>query len=231
MMNRSILWNGFEIKKGLITTSVGEVPYMIYSPEMSRQPVTVAIHKETGSKEEWLCFNSTSKPGNLLKESIRNNSTFIAFDLYGHGEWQIEDRSFNPGNFTKEEREIFIKKSKTGIEEALETLLKVENIENNPLTLVGNSLGCSVVLNIELESLKFSSVLLSPFDTEVSTTSRNFMIHRGENDTYIDSSNFDHLIKKLPKEPHIIRYSSGHEIDESWINSTKEFIYLRSHVG
>ncbi len=169
-MNRSILWNGFEIKKGLIKTSVGEVPYIIYSPEMSRQPVTIAIHKETGSKEDWLCFNSTSKPGNLLKESIKNNSTFIAFDLYGHGEWQIQDKSFNPGNFNNTQRDNFIEASKTGIEEAIKKLLLQENIKSNPVTIVGKSLGCSVVLNIDLKQTKFSSVLLSPFYTVATGT-------------------------------------------------------------
>lgn len=228
-MNRNILWNGFELRKGTIKTSAGNVPYIMYSPEISIEPVTIAIHRETSSKEDWLCFNSVYRGGNLLKESIKSNSVFIAFDLYGHGEWKADDPSFNVSDIKNSK--TLIERSSRGIQEAVKFLLESEKIADNPVTIVGNSVGCSVVLNLIFPNIDFKTVLLSPFNTTVNSSSTKYLIHRGNRDKIIPETEFKKLIEKLPNESEIILYNKNHDLDENWIYSTKNFIYSGSRVG
>lgn len=230
-MNRSILWNGFELKKGFITTSAGDVPYIMYSPEISVEPVTIAIHKETGSKDDWLCFNSVLKEGNLLKESIRNNSPFIAFDMYGHGDWTIEDKGFNPSSMSPETLKDFTEKSAKGISEAIIEILKKFSLDKNPITIVGNSMGCSIALNLDLNGYKYKSILISPYNTQAKSSATKFLIFRGNNDSFVKEEDFKKLLEELPEDSEIVLFKAGHDLNENWINNSKEFIYSNSRVG
>lgn len=224
-MNRSILWNGFEIKKGIIQTSTAKVPYIYYSPEMSKEPVNIAIHGETYSKDEWLCFNSILKSGNLLKESIRKNSPFIAFDLYGHGDWIIEDKNFNPANMNKEITNQFIITSANCISEAIKKILKSESLDNNPITIIANSLGCSVALNLNLDFTDIKTILLSPFYTDTKLKYKESLIFRGDKDNFVSKDNFNKLYTSLPEKKKLVKYNTGHDLKEEWINKAKDFIY------
>ncbi len=229
-MNKSILWNGFEINKGSIKTKVGDVPYLYYSPQMTKEPLNVAIHGEMQSKEEWLCFNSIIKSGNLLKESIKKNSPFIAFDLYAHGEWLIEDKNFNITDMSADQKVTLIEKSSIGISEALTKIIQSESLTENRLSVISYSLGCSVALNLKLENIDFKTILLSPFNRASSSDSGNFLVFRGEDDQFIDGDEFDNFYQKLPSVKQLKTYKSGHEIPVDWINHVKDFIYLRNGV-
>lgn len=226
-MNSSILWNGFEIKKGLISTDEGCVPYLLYSPEISRESVNIAIHGENSSKDEWLCFNSKSKLGNLLKESIKMNSPFLALDLYGHGEWLSEDRSFYPGAMNRDQEEEVIIKSSRGISQAIDRVLNEEGLINNPLTITAVSKGCSIALNIESTREIEKILLLSPSKSEIKTRCNNFLIFRGESDITVTDDDFFALKNELSGDVELELYKSSHEIPEAWINRAKSFIYSR----
>lgn len=224
-MKTSILWNGFEIKKGEISTSVGFVPYLCYTPAISKESVNIAIHGEGHDKEDWLCFNSTLKLGNLLKESIKHNSPFIAFDIYGHGDWVIDDHHFNTSDLTSDDITNLIKKSITGIEEAIPKILKEENLTNNPISLTAFSLGCSISLGLKLDSENFKSVLISPYKAPVYSNCKNYYVIRGENDPLISENEFNDLFNELPENTVLEKFDSKHEIPVSWINRVKTFIY------
>lgn len=224
-MNKSILWNGFEIKKGVVETSVGKVPYLFYSPEVSNQIVNIAIHGETKSKDEWLCFNSKPKFGNLLKESIKKNSPFLALDLYGHGEWLPDDRSFYPGNMTIDQEQQLIETSLKGISEAITRILDADNLINNPVSVTSYSKGCSIAVNLDIKRSIKKVVLLSPYNCKPNKRSENYLLLKGKNDQYVNNDELKELITILGDSLTITEYESDHEIPESWINEAKEFIY------
>lgn len=224
-MNKSILWNGFEIKKGTIETSVGEVPYLFYSPEISKQIINIAIHGETMSKDEWLCFNSKSKFGNLLKESIKHNSPFIAFDLYGHGEWLSDDRGFYPGSMSREQEDKVIKNSSTGISEAILKVLEKDKLEENPISITSYSKGCSIALNLNMDKKPEKVVLLSPMHCKTNIEGENYLLLKGRNDKEVNNKELKELTKSLGEGLKIKEFDSGHEIPESWINDARDFIY------
>lgn len=230
-MKTSILWNGFEIKIGKISTSAGDVPYLCYSPEISKETVNIAIHGEGVDKEEWLCFNSTLKLGNLLKESIKHNSPFIAFDLYGHGEWIIDNKNFNKTNLSGNDRSELIKKSITGIQEAIPKILIKEKLTENPITLTAFSLGCSITLGLNINSSGYKSILISPFKALISSNCENYFIIRGKNDPFISEDDFNMLFNKLPKNSILKSFDSEHEVPASWINKAKNFIYSNGEDG
>ncbi|MGL1891083.1 MAG: hypothetical protein OCD02_05615 [Spirochaetaceae bacterium] len=223
-MKQSILWNGFEIKKGEIETSVGYVPYLFYSPEISNECVNIAIHGEGHDKEDWLCFNSVLKLGNLLKESIKTNSPFIAFDLYGHGDWEINDKHFNTADLTNHDKQLLIEKSIIGISEAIGTVLKDNKLENNPVSVTAFSIGCNVVLGLDLKDIQFKTILISPFNTKYNSSSNNILVIRGENDQLTSEADFQELVEKLPTNSIIKKYKSEHEIPVIWIDAAREFI-------
>lgn len=222
---RSMLWNGFELKKGEVNTSVGKIPYMLYCPQMTNKTVNIAIHGEGHEKEDWLCFNSKYKLGNLLKESIRNNSAFIAFDLYGHGEWVIEDKHFNTTHLTISDREILINRSTIAYQEAIPRILEQEGLNENPISITAFSLGCSVALGLKMNKIDLKTILISPAYAPNSSSCTNFFVIRGNNDHTILDDEFNNLILVLPPNIRLERFNSEHEISESWINSAKEFIY------
>lgn len=224
-MNRSILWNGFEIKKGNIETSAGKVPYIFYSPQITDQPVNIALHGEGSEKEDWLCFNSAQKLGNLLKESIRKNSPFIAFDLYGHGEWIPQGQQPNIVNLSQQEREELIEISIKGIQEALPVILKEEDLETNPITITAFSIGCSVALGLKTPKTPSKTALLSPYMTENRSECENFFVFRGKKDSLVSKDEFGKLKSTLPKSTVIHICNCNHEVPESWINKVKPFIY------
>lgn len=224
-METSKIWNGFEIRKGEINTIAGLVPYICYNPRSSNKTVNIAIHGEGQKKEDWLCFNSTLKQGNLLKASIKQNSTFIAFDLYGHGDWKIKDKHFNTTNLALKDQEILIEKSVLGIQEAISIILTNEGLSKNPITITSFSLGCSISLGIKFDSENLKSVLISPFNTSIKSNCQNYLVIRGKNDTQINENDFNSLINKLPKNTILKELVSEHEISKSWISIVKEFIY------
>ncbi|MBN2617281.1 MAG: hypothetical protein JXR64_03090 [Spirochaetales bacterium] len=224
-MKRSILWNGFELKKGEISTKIGEVPYIAYTPERTDQVVNIAIHGEGHEKEDWLCFNSVLKLGNLLKESIKSNSAFIAFDLYGHGEWVINNKNFNIYNLSESDKEELIEKSSIAIEEAIPILLKDENLEDNKLAITAFSLGCSVALGIRTANPNLKTVLISPYPADIRSNCKHYCVIRGSKDAQISTAEFQDIYNKLPKGTILESFDSEHEVPVSWIHHAKEFIY------
>lgn len=224
-MKTSILWNGFEIKKGDIKTEVGNIPYLFYLPYMSDQTVNIALHGEGSNKEEWLSFNSTIKLGNLLKESIKKNSPFIAFDLYGHGEWLINNHNFNTQHLSSSNRDDLVKNSIMALQEAIPSILKAEGLTDNPVSLIAYSLGCSVALALKLKITDYKTILISPYKSSIGSNCENFYILRGKDDKSIPEDEFKDLYNSLPKNSQLDIYKSGHEIPESWINKVKDFIY------
>lgn len=224
-MKTSILWNGFEIKKADVQTVAGDIPYLYYGPQMSDQTVNIGIHGEGHEKEEWLCFNSTLKLGNLLKESIKKNSPFIAFDLYGHGDWLIEDRHFNTTHLTEKDIEALIERSINGIQEAIPKILAEEGLSKNPITLTAFSLGCSVALGLKLKNESYKTILISPFKAVYKSNCKKFYVIRGKNDQLITEGDFQDLYSTLPENSILDSYDSKHEIPESWITNAKKFIY------
>lgn len=224
-METSKIWNGFKINNGKINTIVGLVPYICYNPRLSNKTVNIAIHGEGQKKEDWLCFNSTLKQGNLLKASIKQNSPFIAFDLYGHGDWLIKDKHFNTTHLSLKDQKILIEKSILGIQEAISVILTNEGLSKNPITITSFSLGCSISLGIKLDSENYKSILISPFNTPIKSNCQNYLVIRGKNDTKIDDNDFNSLFEKLPKNTILKELVSKHEISISWINIVKEFIY------
>ena len=216
-MKRSILWNGFEIKKGEIQTSVGFVPYLLYTPHMSNQVVNIAIHGEGQQKEEWLCFNSTPKLGNLLKESIKVNSPFIAFDLYGHGEWQTNNHGLNILHPNNLEKSTIIKNSAIGIEQAIPQIIKDENLLENPITITSYASGCSVALNLSLNKKNLKMALILPEKTDIKTNCSSFCLIKGDNTVqYINNTNDLNLINSE---------SENQVVNDNWIYKVKDFIY------
>ncbi len=224
-MNSSILWNGFEIKKGLVKTDTGNIPYILYTPEISRQSLNIAIHGENSSKDEWLCFNSRSKLGNLLKESIRMNSPFLALDLYGHGEWHSDDRTLDPGNMSEIQEEEFYMKSINGLNSAIDQIILEEDLTQNPISLTGYSKGCNIILNIELQKEISKMILISPYNSNIKTKCQNFLIFRGKDDLFVADGEFDLLRDNINGNVNVELYDTNHEVPESWINRAKEFIY------
>lgn len=224
-MKTSMLWNGFELIKGDISTTAGSIPYLYYSPEITYQPVNIAIHGEGSGKDDWLCFNSTLKLGNLLKESIKNNSPFLAFDLYGHGEWIIDDHHFNISHLSESDRTTLIKKSSKAIQEAIPKILNDEDLTDNPISVTAFSLGCSVALELKLNKTEYKTVLISPYKTLYTSDCKEFLIIRGKNDPLISEADFLSLYQTLPSNTLLKSYRSRHDIPESWINRVKEFIY------
>lgn len=224
-MNTSILWNGFEIKKGTVTTSVGEVPYLCYAPECTKEVVNIAIHGEGHDKDDWLCFNSSLKLGNLLKTSIQKNSAFIAFDLYGHGNWIIDDKHFNIVELSEEDTEKMIKNSRIGIEEAIPKVLEKEHLTDNPIAISSFSLGCSVSLGLTLPTENCKSVLISPLKSSIDSNCKDYLVIHGKSDHLISEIDFNDLFSTLPKGTVVETYNSDHEVPICWIHSAKSYIY------
>lgn len=216
-MKRIIQWNGFKIKCGAIKTKIGYVPYICYIPKQTLKIVNIAIHGEGQNKEEWLCFNSSFKFGNLLKESIKQNSPFIALDLYGHGDWIVNNKSFTPFMLSKKDKEHLIDTSIEGIQEAIPKILINEKIRENPISLTAYSIGCSVALGLNLKNIDFKSILVEPHNSINCSNCKEFCIIRGPN--------INNLRNSLQKDCKIEEYYINSEYPLSWINKAKEYIY------
>jgi predicted esterase len=224
-VNKSLLWNGFEIKKNYIETEVGKVPFMAYIPEYTNNWVNIAIHGEGFSKEEWLSFISVSKFGNLLKESIKMGSPFIAFDLYGHGDWEPGNKHFYGGSMEESEEDVFNNISSKGISKAIDIILEKENLTNAKIALTAFYKGCSVALNLTPQAKIEKMILISPRITSVNTTCTKNLILTGTDDPLLSGDNLTFLLNKIPGAKDSQNYNSDYQIPESWIHKTREFIY------
>lgn len=128
--------------------TAGDVPILFYRPEERKSPpLIIALHHQSAAKEVWL--NSLEA---ILKFAIESKTAFLACDLYGHGEWQVE--GFNPALIDESNLESFMKPNSAGVTEAVRSFCFNQNISPDSLHYAAVSLGCFTAIDLAARGLK-----------------------------------------------------------------------------
>ncbi len=148
-------WNDDSISYAFINTNAGNVPILYYLPKnIKSKSLIVALHYQNSNKEVWL--NSLN---GILKYAIESEIPFIAFDLYGHGEWEIED--YNTAYINEESLPEFMEPTTIGVSYSLRTFCYNNNLSLDSLHYVAISLGCFTEMDLSINGLKPQTMLLS----------------------------------------------------------------------
>lgn len=108
--------------------------------------LTVLIHGFEGRKEDWLDAAGFSKGGALTQRLDELGRSWIACDLYGHGDWETNDPEFRAEHISDELFPRFLDRSADAIREAVE--LAVAEGGAQQLEVVTYSAGCHVAVRL-----------------------------------------------------------------------------------
>jgi predicted esterase len=228
-----ITWKNTSLSKGLISTAAGAVPVIYWIPEQkTTSQVIVAFHYQEGSKNIWLEDTWDS----LLLHAVENNIPFIACDMYGHGEWQVD--GFDTSYIDDDAWDTFVEKTAVGVTQAITTLIQDTTLSFDSLQFIGSSLGCHTAMTVIRNNLRpVSLVLASPvpakeYDDESSFHNNlsafektKLLVISGRNDEDVAQGEVQWWYDQIDSETKkIIFYDSGHDLPADWISQAITFL-------
>lgn len=155
ILTKTILWNNDSISYATVHSKAGNVPILFYLPELPiSKSLIVALHYQNSNKDVWL--NSLD---GILKHSIKTNTAFIACDLYGHGEWKIDE--YNTNSINEQNLDTFMIPTTLGISDALRSFCYNHNLSIDSLQYIAISLGCFTAMDLSMKGIKPQTMILS----------------------------------------------------------------------
>ena len=195
--------------------------------------LTVLIHGLEGSRNDWFDRNGYTKGGYFTDELNAMGYPFVAYDLYGHGDWKADEPDFDPSNIDDDTYPKFVYRSAERISE----LIRREVCDNGygGINFVTYSAGCVPGVKIleRLKNIDIGQIIMcvpSPerdYDDEFSMHNnlevfrdRNVSIFMGMNDEYIPSEDTEFFFRLLCcRYKALYRYKSGHALPLAWVEA------------
>ena len=193
--------------------------------------LTVLIHGQTSSKEEWTSVGGYTKGGDLTRLLNERGQSWMACDLYGHGEWRADEPDFDNANISDDEWIGFLDRSAAGIRKALDFALAQQTYSS--LNFATYSVGCLVAVEIMKRGLplpvgKIVMAVPTPereYDDESSLhnnldvfSSAFTAIAMGRNDMDSNPDDIRWFFEQIPGDRKVLRsYDSGHSLPEAWV--------------
>lgn len=148
-------WQTETISFAAVPTDAGNVPILFYLPEnLSSKSLIVGLHHQNANKEVWLTSLTA-----ILTYAIESQIAFIAFDLYGHGEWEVNN--YNTNSINAETLPTFMNPTTSGISYTLRSFCYNQNLSIDSLQYIGVSLGCFTAMDLSFKGLKPCTMILS----------------------------------------------------------------------
>jgi hypothetical protein len=108
--------------------------------------LTVLIHGLQGSRRDWCERGGYSKGGDLTDRLSALGRSWIACDLYGHGDWPATEPDFSSEHISDELFPSFLSRSADATRVAIEAAVARHDVDH--LQLVTYSAGCHVALQL-----------------------------------------------------------------------------------
>jgi predicted esterase len=199
--------------------------------------LVVLIHGQEGSKQEWA--PEYQGYGSPLSRHLQNHGvSWLAHDLYGHGDWPAQDELFDPGDICDENWPDFVVESVTALRNAIHSAVRANPV--NRLVLVGYSTGNIILVKLLAEALPVpvDSIVMASLlpeqemDDEFALhnnvsvlENRRIMLHSGLFDPDTSPAEIDWFFSRVPSQNKILHtYHSDHNLPENWIEETLDFI-------
>jgi pimeloyl-ACP methyl ester carboxylesterase len=113
--------------------------------------LTVLIHGLQGSRRDWCERGGYSKGGDLTDRLSALGRSWIACDLYGHGDWPATEPDFSSEHISDELFPSFLSRSADATRVAIEAAVASHDVDH--LQLVTYSAGCHVAVQLLKGSL------------------------------------------------------------------------------
>lgn len=209
------------------------LPYLRYDSTKGRD-LYILLHGQQSSKREWLEKDGYTHGGNLTDGLMDNGFSFIAFDLYGHGDSRTVD--YSKDYLDDEEYQDFIGQSVQGIGETLSQIKAVE--PERRIHLVTYSTGSVAGLKVQEQYGLFEDIYLAvpvpqkEYDDEFSLHNNisklkensRLVVFYGNNDEEVAASETEWFYDQIPcSKKQIFAYDSGHSLPSEWV---RDFINL-----
>lgn len=139
-----------ELHFGYVQVGDDAVPLFFYLPNEASSLI-VGLHPQSGKKEDWRNWYS-----HVLQHAIDSQKAFIAFDLYGHGEWAVE--GYDTDTISAPNLKTFMEPTTEGVSVGIGALCQKAGISTDSLHYVGVSLGCFTAMDLSMQGLKPKSM-------------------------------------------------------------------------
>lgn len=198
--------------------------------------LNILIHGGNSSKNEWFETDGYTKGGNLTDFLERSGLSYLACDLYGHGDWKADEPDFSTENISDEYWNKAVENSVVYIMERIE-LLK-ENFDS--INIISYSIGSFFAINLleKLQGYRVNNIILcSPdpgreYNDEFSMHNNldqleapYLTIYYGTKDKEVNTGDIMwvfNLVKSENKK--LISYNCGHSLPADWVEHAKELL-------
>ncbi|NLT54538.1 MAG: hypothetical protein GXX79_08205 [Actinomycetales bacterium] len=194
--------------------------------------LTVLVHGIEGSRLDWLERGGYTKGGDLTDRLSRLGMSWVACDLYGHGDWPAEEAGFSREDISDDLYPVFLRRSSEAIRQAIATATTQAAVDR--LNVVSYSAGCDVAVDVLKTSVGIpvvSFLMAAPvphreFDDEYSLhnnlevfAGRTVGVFCGRQDEYVSFEEISWFFDQLPDASrHRWDYSSGHALPVAWVD-------------
>ncbi|MFW6365260.1 MAG: alpha/beta fold hydrolase [Spirochaetota bacterium] len=204
--------------------------------------LAVLIHGIGGHKEDWLETDGYTKGGNLTKALEEDGVSWIACDLYGHGENAAREDGFDSNNISDELWPRFISQSADCILTHLSALCQEHRFSS--LSVITYSAGCQVgmtllrrILPIPVESVLMAA--LTPernYDDEYSLhnnldalSGKNVCFFSGSHDSIVPVGDVRWVYDRLQNEKKALYiYETDHSLPVEWTKDAMHALHASS---
>lgn len=201
--------------------------------------LAVLIHGQESSKADWLTPGDYTKGGDLTRELRVRGISWLAHDLYGHGDWQAREEDFDPADISDEIWPDFVMESVTALRCAIESAVALNPVDS--LVVVGYSTGNTILVKLLAERLPVpvrgvvmaSVVPEREMDDEYALhqnlgvlEGQRVLLHTGLHDAETSPDEVQWFFSRLPAaEKRLCTYHSGHDLPVDWVHHTVEFLF------
>ncbi|MGI9643441.1 MAG: hypothetical protein ACR2N9_11760 [Acidimicrobiia bacterium] len=200
--------------------------------------LTIMVHGLTASKGDWIEVGGYTKGGELTRMLEDHQRSWIAGDLYGHGDWIADEPGFNTEDISDDLWPSFIARSATGMVEILQKAS--DEFHYTSLDIVTYSLGAVVAaqaigrgLPIELRRIATAVPAAdSEHDDELSLhnnlsafSSVPVFVAVAEHDEEVSTDDVRWFFDQIPGTNKTTRtYDSGHSLPSAWTIDAMDFL-------
>lgn len=193
--------------------------------------LAVLIHGMTSSKAEWTEIGGYTKGGDLTRLLSGSSRSWVASDLYGHGDWVADEPGFDVEDIPEEAWMPFLDRSASGIRCAVEEAIKGRDYSF--IDIITYSVGGQVGLRILREGLPLPVrrvVMAVPpperdYDDETSLhnnlevlASVGLTIAAGLDDEESSLDDLRWFFDQLSSPNKVLRaYEAGHSLPTQWV--------------
>lgn len=200
--------------------------------------LTLLFHGTESSKNDWLEKNGYTKGGNFIELLNEKKMSWIALDLYGHGDWTADEAEFDRTDISDELWPKFITASAAEAKKVLSAYIHKYKIEF--VNLVSYSAGCHIIVNMLRTKIEISvgNIIMAAsgpekdYDDEFAFHN-NLEIFNNNNCTFFwgkndddedikDNEWFYNMISGNPKKKFV--YNSSHSLPINWVYECRKIL-------